>query len=192
MIVVEGSDNVGKTTLINQLLALDPSLFLMKRERFNPRMGGSIGQSYLKMLLPPPNDRARLTHGVADRLLASECIYGALFREGCRMSANEHFLIKSALVSYGAMIIHCDAPDATIMHSWSERVQLYDRDPVAIARAYRDRIRSIFRPLEVFHYDYTLPNAEQRRAQLVRHHQRLVERYRVSVEAQTSTCRRDH
>lgn len=191
MIIVEGCDNVGKTTLINQLLALDPQLFLMKRERFNPRLGGTIGQSYLQMLLPPHHERTRLQFGIADRLLASECIYGALFRDGCRMSNNEHFLIKAALLSYGAIVVHCDAPDATILATWRERPQLYDRDPLPIARAYREQIANIFRPVEVIRYDYTTSNAARYREWIIRRHRRIVERYQQTVQDNTSTCRED-
>jgi hypothetical protein len=191
MIVIEGADNVGKTTLIQQLLALDPTLFVMKRTRFNPRLGGTIGQSYLQMLLPLHHERTRLQFGIADRLLASECIYGALFRDGCRMSDSEHFLIKAALLSYGAIVIHCDAPDATIQATWNERPQLYERDPLVIAHAYRDQLASIFRPIEVIHYDYTTPDADRRRQWIVRHHQKILARYQQDVEDNTATCREE-
>jgi hypothetical protein len=187
MIIVEGADNVGKTTFIQQLLALDPSLFVMKRERFNPRAGGTIGQSYLRMLLPP-TDRSTLFHGIADRCLASECIYGQLFRAGCRMSEHEHFLIKTVLLSYGALVVHCDAPDAAIMHSWTERTQLYEHDPLVIAHAYRRRLQDIFRPIEVIKYDWTATDARSKREYIARLHQRILNRHAHGVATNISTC----
>lgn len=187
MIIIEGADNVGKSTLIDQLIELDPRLYVMKRERFRPSKGGSIGSSYLKMLLPGAG-RDLLTFGIADRLLASECIYGELFRGKCRMTPHEHFLIKAVLMSYGALVIHCDAPDRFIIDSWNTRAQLYEQDPLLIARTYRARLERIFRPLEVIKYDWTNSDASMRREAIVRLHARTVTRYLSGLAANASTC----
>lgn len=175
MIIVEGGDNVGKSTLIRQLLELDPGLRLLHRDRFNPKTEETIATSYLKALLPTDGDRYRHAHGVIDRFLASECIYGDLFRDGCRMSEGEHFTIRNILTSYDAMVVHCDPGDDAIKASWTDREQLYDR-PIKIAQAYRSRLPKIFEGLEKQVYNWTIGKhyaEEHRRALIALHHLRL-------------------
>lgn len=173
MIIVEGADNVGKTTLIQQLLELDPKLQLLKRKRVNLDAGENMAESYLNMLLPKQGGSIRdlQLHGysIVDRCLASECIYGKLFRGGCRMSLNEHMLILGVLRQYNAMVIHCDPPDTTILNSWKEREQLY-ADPLVIARAYRERMHEVFYPIPIYHYDWTHPSAAWMRGNLLSQH----------------------
>lgn len=165
MIIVEGPDNAGKSTLVKQLMELDPQLKKIRRKRFNPRNGETIGSSYLQALI---NEEIVKSHGyaIADRMLASECIYGELFRDGCRMTEAEHFAIRGVLSAYRAMIIHCDAPDEVIIKSWKEREQLYD-DPLIIARAYRERISSLFPGMLVLRYDWTARDADQHRKHII-------------------------
>ena len=175
MIVIEGGDNVGKTTLRQQLIdeSTKHPLFVLHRQRFSPTGNTSIqtiGQSYLEMLMPDSQDGRDINLGIADRLLASEWVYGELFRGGCRLTAREHFLIRAALASLNALVIFCDPPDATILASWEQREQLYARDPLRIAERYRMQIADIFAPLRVFRYDWTATAAaEDRRALLDEH-----------------------
>lgn len=172
MIIVEGADNCGKSTLVKQLIELDPTLRILHRDRYNPnKPGDSIGLSYLSALIPPDDDD-RVAHGnsIADRLMASECIYGDLYRQGCRMTPREHLLVKSVLQSYGAFVIWCDTDDHTILQTWNKREQLYDRNPLEIVQAYRDRIRNVFRPLQVHRYDWKAPNASHMRDVFIRWH----------------------
>lgn len=177
MIIVEGADNAGKSTFIEQMLALDPDLSLLKRKRFNKHNGETIGSSYLEALIPPTGgDRRSHTRTIADRFLASECIYGALYRGGCRMSEREHFLIKSTLISYGAIVVHCDPGDEAILKTWKDRPQMYDKEPLALAHAYRKRLSRIFHPIPVIVYDWTQPDAERARQVLSKlHHDLLLE-----------------
>lgn len=168
MIIIEGADSVGKTTLVPQLLEADPSLRLLRRERFKPERGEGIYDSYLGALLPADGDRLRHAHSLADRFLASECIYGELFRGGCRMSEGQHFALRNVLRSYGATVIHCDPPERAVRESWVGREQLYnEEDPMTIVRAYRERLRTIFAGFHVLRYDWTSPRAAQLRRQIV-------------------------
>ena len=173
MIIVEGGDNVGKSTLVKQLLALDPSLRLLHRERFKPQDGGTIFSSYLKMLLPPDDAYTAHANSIGDRCFASECVYGALFRHSCRMTFAEHLVIQAVLKKFNALIVHCDPPDDVILDSWREREQLYD-NPLAIAQAYREKMPSIFDGLEVIHYDWTRDSAPAFRDWLIAENTRCV------------------
>jgi hypothetical protein len=154
MLIVEGADNSGKTTLITQLIEADPTLRLLKRNKFVNDRGENIATSYIKCLLPSDGDFLGHARGIADRLMASECIYGDLFRNGCRMSEAEHIVIMDMLKSYNAMVVFCDPPDWAIESTWRDRGQMYN-DSRSIVRAYRRRIMQIFQPLPVFRYDWT-------------------------------------
>lgn len=175
MIVVEGGDNVGKSTLVAQLIQeSEDALYVMKRQRFSPAAGGSIGQSYLDMLVPGSQGDRPIIHGVADRLLASEHVYGELFRGGSRLTPREHFLIVATLVSYNAIVVFCDPPDATIRATWDQREQLYPHDSLAIAARYRREMARLFAPLPVLRYDWTSPNAADHRRTILSLHHRSV------------------
>lgn len=173
MIIIEGGDNVGKTTLVKQLLALDPSLRVLHRERFKPGIGETIFDSYLKMLLPTDDGYRAHANSIGDRCFASECIYGPLFRDRCRMTFAEHLVIQALLKKFNALIVHCDPPDAVILSSWDEREQLYD-NPLDIAGAYRARMPNIFKGLDVIHYDWTRPEAANLRQWLITENTRRV------------------
>lgn len=176
MIVIEGADNVGKTTLVNKLIERDPALKVLKRPRSNASQDRSIGQSYIQTLIPEDGDFVSHGYSVVDRLLASECIYGEMFRGGCRMTPREYLIIRQLLVGYHALIVHCDIPDEKIMESWGERHQLYPVDPVKIAREYRRRIESIFK-VPVIKHDWTLPDADQHVEHLIKLHQHVQETF---------------
>jgi hypothetical protein len=179
MIIVEGADNVGKSTLIKQLLELDPGLRVLHRDRFKPNQEETIATSYLRALIPADGDRVAHARGLADRFFASECIYGDLFRSGCRMTDGEHQAVRLMLNSYNALIVHCDPPDAAITKSWAEREQLYDHNPLLIANAYRERLASCFPGREIINYDYTSSTASHLIAHIIRKHNRkLSERER--------------
>jgi len=177
MIIVEGPDNGGKSTLIKQLIELDPGLRILKRKRFDRHKDQTIGTSYLQELIPEDGDRVAHGYAIADRFFASECIYGSLFRNGCRMTAAEHRAVRNMLMAYGTVLVFCRPPDDTITETWKERKQLYDRDPLVVAQEYDARLYSIFDgAAEVgFDYDWTNELADGMRQTIVDTHQQIQE-----------------
>jgi hypothetical protein len=174
MIIVEGGDNVGKTTLIQQLLEMDPSLRVLHRDRFKPQAGETIGRSYLKALTPSGDDRVATANSIADRFMASEVIYGDLFRNGNRLTLQDEWTLRLLLQSYGTLIVHCDPGDAVIKKDWASRPQLYPHDPLLIARTYRADLPSIFRGFTQMQYDWTHKNADQARLGIIAVHQQMM------------------
>ena len=170
MLLIEGADNVGKTTLIQQLRQLDPMLRVLHRDRFRPGRGETLALSYARALLPKSGDHVVHSYGIADRFFASECIYGALFRGGCSMTPAEHDGVLRTLARYDPIVVHCDAPDDVITSSWASREQLYN-DPLCIAKAYRAELSSIFNGFEIIRYDFTKPDAAAQREMIVMRHQ---------------------
>lgn len=168
MLIIEGGDNVGKSTLVKQLLALDSTLRVVKRQKFDPEAGESIGASYINALIDT-DDRYLQSNSIADRMVASEIIYGDLFRKGHRLDLGEHLALDLILVAYNAMVVLCCPPDETIKATWEKRNQLYD-DPTLIAHSYNARINSIFPLNEVWRYDWTLPDSDYRRITIAKKH----------------------
>lgn len=176
MIILEGPDNAGKSTLLKQLLSLDPTLRILHREKFRPEKGDTIGRSYLRALQPPDGDRVQHGNSVADRFYASECIYGELFRGGCRMSEMEHLVLRAYLHSYGTLVVFCDPGNEKLLESWAERDQMY-QDPMTITDAYRARLPIIFRDFApVIRYDYTEAALTQTMRIISRHKQMMAYR----------------
>lgn len=171
MIIVEGADNVGKSTLVKQLLEADPTLRFLDRPRFRPGQGETIGDSYLRALLPPAGDYTAQAHSIADRFLASECIYGELFRGGCRMTADQHMILRGLLMQYNAIVVWCNPPDDAIRKTWREREQMYDElSSLRIAYAYRERIHDIFQGFPIVPYDWTKQSAGVLRQTIIMAH----------------------
>lgn len=169
MIIVEGADNTGKSTLVRQLLEMDSHLHVLHRERFKKGAQETIGTSYIRALIPRDGDRLNHGYAVADRLLASECIYGELFRGGCRMTPAEHMAVRNLLTSYGALVVHCDPPDAEVERTWDAREQMWD-GALRLTDAYRERIREIFPCNVVVRYDWTSLDAAGIRWGIINNH----------------------
>lgn len=184
MIIVEGPDNAGKSTLIRQLIALDPTLRLLQRHRVRPELGETIGTSYLRTLIPEDNDWRGHAYGIVDRLLASEEVYGRLYRNGSRMLSLEKSLIIHMLRAYRAIIVFCDPGDEVLHHTWLERDQEQDiikfgganraLDPTLIAREYRLNMGYIFDRMDITRYNWTAPDAEAERVAIFKAHRREV------------------
>jgi hypothetical protein len=172
MIIVEGADNVGKSTLVTQLLGLDPTLRFLDRPRFRPGQGETIADSYRRALFPlDGRDYDAQAHSIADRFLASECIYGELFRGGCRITPEQHIILRGILIQYSATVVWCDPPDDAIKATWHTREQLYsEAQSLAIAEAYRARIHDVFHGFPIVHYDWTQSHAETQRKAIIRAH----------------------
>lgn len=162
MLIIEGGDGVGKSTLVKQLLALDPGLVQGYREA--PDEG--IGCSHIGALIDHRG------YQIFDRFFASEEIYGRLFRGGSKFSSLEKCMIRLLLKYHRTIVIHCDPPDEVILKYWDASKQLYD-DPIRIAQAYRKSISKVFgHEITIIKYDWTNPHAEEHRETIIHRHHR--------------------
>ena len=169
MIIVEGGDNVGKSTLVKQLIELDPSLRILHRDRYKPDAGETIGTTHIRALLPPDGDCVRHGRSLADRFYASEIIYGELFRGGSRFTEAESMMIRLLMFSYRAIVVWCNPPADVVESTWTERDQLYN-DCMRIHEAYQKRFRKIFAGFTVLEYDWTGDGAEHTRQTITKIH----------------------
>lgn len=180
MIIIEGGDNCGKSTLVDQCLAADPDLRLLHRDRYKQGSEQTIGLIHLQALLPADGDRVKHAYGLADRFLASEIIYGDLFRNGHSFSSAELLGIIGMLHAYDAMAVNCSPPNKIIQSTWTQRSQMYD-DPTTIAASYRQRFGNIFRGFPTYRYDWTADSASHKRKFYIKEHKRRMEYNRSSL-----------
>ncbi len=108
MLIIEGIDGVGKTTLSNQLES-----FGFKKYYFDyDEKSDNLVNKYNSVLYKNINDLDRL---VFDRSFVSEMVYGPILRGVSRLSENE---FKSLLINYnkyGCKIIHMVASTDTLL-----------------------------------------------------------------------------
>jgi len=149
LILVEGPDKAGKTTLAKRLSYL-------------------LGWHYLHTG-PAPDLNKAFEHNlnallvyrdkvVIDRLHLSTRVYGPIFHNQNLLSTYDIEVLEGLLRSKKAMVVYC-RPPSDIMDAQLEEVD----DPyesLALANVVRESYDSLMRKRDdVYHYDYTTANA---------------------------------
>lgn len=167
MIIVEGMDNAGKTRLVSDLLKLDPRLHLVKRERFKPGVNENIAETYMQILDGPTE------WAIVDRFFMSECIYGTLYREGCRIPPAVHERLIARLMQIGAMVVHVHPPLDVVLKTWNNRPQLYPDDPSSLWKQYDHWMPIMCQRLAYWRFDWSAHSGTRRElASILNHHAR--------------------
>lgn len=100
MIIIEGIDGVGKTTLVQFLQS-----YGMKKYHFDyDSKNMDLLSKYMKVLL---SDDSEL---VLDRSFISEMVYGPVIRNKCKLSLEDYTKLLIAYKNAGAKIIYLTAP----------------------------------------------------------------------------------
>lgn len=122
MIIVEGVDNTGKTTLIDMLKTIFPMLQIAKMDNA-PHATEEEYREYLwDQLAKTPRQSFMKLY---DRLLFSEIVYGPILRGKSRIKGNELRAAMHLLLYYHEpLIIYCDRTEEQIKATFGEREQL--------------------------------------------------------------------
>ena len=105
MLVIEGIDGVGKTTLVEYLQS-----YGMKKYHFDyDSKNKDLLSKYMKVLLS--ND----TRLVLDRSFISEMVYGPVIRNKCKLSIEDYTKLLIAYKNNGAKIIYLTAPKEVLL-----------------------------------------------------------------------------
>ncbi len=105
MLIVEGIDGVGKTTLVQYL-----ENYGMKKYHFNyDSQNMDLFSKYMKVLLENNSEL------ILDRSFISEMVYGPVIRNKCKLSLEEYTKILLAYRNVGAQIIYLTAPKKTLL-----------------------------------------------------------------------------
>ena len=122
IIVLEGPDGVGKTTLVESLETLHQGSTLVVNHGPPSDVPPAVEyfDSITNAIEQPPD---RLV--VFDRLHIGELVYGSILRDGPRISALEASMFDMMLEGAGAVLIHCE------LGSIQTRTRLRARDSFA-------------------------------------------------------------
>ena len=150
LIIVEGMDNSGKTTLV-QRLSEDIKLLVMNNKR-KPRDEAEM-RDYLRLV----NHVQWHFPTILDRLCTiSEPIYGCLRKSGPVITparADWHLLELKAM---NPLIIYCRPPEATIFN-WGDRPQMEGviENGQALLKAYDESMDRMAPQFKIVKWDFT-------------------------------------
>lgn len=134
IVMVDGPDNAGKTTLARELEARG-----FRYLHFSvPPPGVNLFALYAKVIAEAamqPEDT------VIDRLHLAEWAYGRVIRGDSRVSAAQLVTLNRLLFGCGGYLVLCEAPEDTVLGLWRARLEMeYVKDEAlirAIMREYR-------------------------------------------------------
>jgi len=152
VIILEGPDGAGKTTLAHQLADRLSARYVHLGPMTNVK---DIGRIYVEAMLPAIMGYQTV---VMDRAWFSEEPYGTVFREGKLRNDNViDAMLERIVLACTGLVVYCDVDQRLLVESFAARKgkEYLDRadQVLAVARAYRERMARTNLP--VFQYDYT-------------------------------------
>lgn len=121
MIIIEGCDNTGKTSLQQQVLERYPNMMTGYKQERPPE----DKQSYMDRFwdfLGKSNGSTR--NMVFDRFYFSELVYGPLLRGNVIFSPSENRMVRHLINEKSPLIIYCYRSPEQILSTFDEREQL--------------------------------------------------------------------
>lgn len=140
IIIVEGADGAGKTTLVDHLVSSIHERRLDKNLRLYH--AGPLDADPLDAYLEPLQDYVPQTTGdirIMDRWHVGELVYGPLLRGGSRINTATWRYLELFLASRGALTVHLDQPNEVIHQRVTEAGDSLVTPDLAVqaAEAYR-------------------------------------------------------
>ena len=116
MLIIEGIDGVGKTTLVEYLQS-----YGMKKYHFDyDSKNMDLLSKYMKVL---SSDDTGL---VLDRSFISEMVYGPVIRNKCKLSIEDYTKLLMAYKNTGAKIIYLTAPKEVLLKRRNDEQSDYE------------------------------------------------------------------
>lgn len=146
IIILEGVDNAGKTTLARKLSACIPGSFNWHLT-WTPRLGEAMEDYMLECF---NNAIANLEQGrtiIIDRFWPSDAVYGSVFRKG---PSFDHVDLINSLRHFRAIYIYCHSDEAIMNHRKDP-----DPDHNYTDRDMHELLSSYVRWWSLFSKDYT-------------------------------------
>jgi hypothetical protein len=118
VILIEGADGTGKSTLVTQLREAWPGPSKVWRQGPPPK-DTSIRDVYeLPFRSYVPSTEHLL---ICDRWHLGELVYGPMLRGRSRLSRLERFHLEAVLTGLGALLVHVQVPDKLLVNRLTER-----------------------------------------------------------------------
>ena len=155
MIIVEGPDNSGKTTLAGKIMEeWGEALGLEALKSQGP---ASNYYWWMRILTDSPDVLGSL---VCDRFYFGELVYGPLTRGGISLGQQQREVVESMLLTAQPLVIRCKLIRDRAL--FENRPQTFDWDTVVQAEDYYSRILHSRGPLTVIPYDAFTPGSLER------------------------------
>lgn len=106
IIILEGPDGSGKTTLANKIKD-QTGFMLLHRSHQTDSNAESLFDEYAQVIKAGKNC-------IMDRGWYSEMVYGPVMRGASAITYPQMYELERLLAKNGALIIHCTAPEATL------------------------------------------------------------------------------
>lgn len=107
IIILEGPDGSGKTTLANKLHQQTGYQLLHRTQPKNEEDKKRMMDEYIQVLKAGKNV-------IMDRSWYSEMVYGPVMRDASVITYPQMYELEKLATKYGAIVIHCTAPEATL------------------------------------------------------------------------------
>lgn len=117
IIILEGPDGSGKTTLANKIKD-QTGFMLLHRSHQTDSNAESLFDEYAQVIKAGKNC-------IMDRGWYSEMVYGPVMRGGSAITYPQMYELERLLAKNGALIIHCTAPEATLWKRCLKRGEDY-------------------------------------------------------------------
>lgn len=174
MIVVEGMDNTGKTTLINYLKLRIKELKIL--DSGGPVLEGQELERLTQLMIWLPYSKYVLIDRIS---LISEEVYGPILRSGNALAKiYDYDCLMDWFKSFNPFIIYCRPPENNIFSTFTSRDQMkgvFERREQLLSRydlVMAELMRSGF---NIYKYDYTEREAKEQAYGKVGIHLRLWE-----------------
>lgn len=118
IIIIEGPDGAGKTTLANQLRDQTGYMILHRSQPKNEEDKKRMMDEYLQVIKSNKNV-------ILDRSWYSEMVYGPVMRDDSVITYPQMYDLERALARNGALIIYCTAPEQTLWKRCLKRGEDY-------------------------------------------------------------------
>lgn len=129
MLIVEGIDGVGKTTLVEHL----QQDYGVKKYHFDYDLNNmDLLSKYMKVLSSEINDKL-----VLDRSFISEMVYGPVIRNSCKLSLEDYTKLLNAYKKIGARIIYLICPKEILL-----KRRNFDKSDYEIITNYYEKLKN--------------------------------------------------
>lgn len=107
IIIIEGADGAGKTTLAEKIKAQTGYMMLHRTQPKNEEDKKRMMDEYIQVIKAGKNC-------ILDRSWYSEMVYGPVMRDASTITYPQMYELERLLAKNGALVIYCTAPEATL------------------------------------------------------------------------------